>query len=144
MVVEILMIKNMKKYTIIKVILLLSMLSCDPPPGATVVYSYWVQNNSNKKIFIIVSEIYPDTSVPNKNSNFKYIYENDKDPIDHHVKLENYFASLPKDTLSIFFLSADTVAKYDWSIIQNNYNILKRVDFDLNYLYDNNKTIIYP
>lgn len=123
---------------------LLSMLSCNPPPGAKVVYRYWVQNNSNEKIFIIVSEIYPDTSIPNKNNNFQYIAENDMDPIDHNMKLEKYFASLPNDTLSIFFLNVDTVAKYDWTVIQNSYNILKRVDVDLNYLNNNNKTITYP
>lgn len=144
MVVEILTIKNMKNLLYISAILLFSLIACNPPPGAKVVYRYWVQNNSNEKIFIIISEIYPDTNIPNKNNNFQYIAENDRDPIDHSMKLETYFASLPKDTLSIFFLNVDTVATYDWSAIQSNYTILKRIDVDINYLINNNNTITYP
>lgn len=118
--------------------------SCEHPPGATVKYSYSIKNNSSDTIFRVISEQYPDTTLPPLSQNWSYVYPDKNATIYFSDKLESYFASLPKDTLSIFFLSADTVAKYDWSIIQNNYNILKRVDIDLNYLFNNNKTIAYP
>lgn len=42
--------------------------------------------------------------------------------------LESLFASLPYDTLSVFVFHADTVHKYSWDEIRDDYNILVRYD----------------
>jgi hypothetical protein len=50
----------------------------------------------------------------------------------------------PKDTISMFILSKDTLDKYDWAKIRSDYNILKRYDLSLADLQRMNWTITYP
>jgi len=57
---------------------------------------------------------------------------------------ENLFTGLPKDTLSVYVFSSDTLSKYPWAEVRNKYKVLKRYDLSL---YDLNKldwTITYP
>lgn len=122
-------------------------LSCEHPPGATVRYFFTIQNNSSSRILYFVNNDYPDISIPDSLStevrlvtlsseeNFKY--ESSK-------KWPKYFNSLPADTLSIFFLSADTVSKYGWKQVQSRYLILNRKDISLQDLEDNKYLITYP
>lgn len=42
--------------------------------------------------------------------------------------LESLYASLPHDTLSVFVLHADTVRKYSWDEIRDDYKVLVRYD----------------
>ena len=44
---------------------------------------------------------------------------------------KSFFDSLPKDTLSIFIFSTDTLNKYSWEEVRRDYKILKW--YDLSY-----------
>lgn len=63
-------------------------------------------------------------------------------------KKSNRYIYLPAnryDSLSVFILDVDTVDKYGWHIIQEQYKILKRYDIDINKdLKRMNWTITYP
>jgi len=50
----------------------------------------------------------------------------------------------PKDIISIFVLSKDTLDKYSWDRISSDYNILMRYDLDLEDLKKQSWTISYP
>jgi hypothetical protein len=54
------------------------------------------------------------------------------------------FAKFPTDTMSIFFFDPDTLAKYDWQIIREEYKILVRYDFSQNDLKLLKWCIYYP
>jgi len=54
------------------------------------------------------------------------------------------FALLPTDTMSIFFFDPDTLAKYDWSIIREEYKILVRYDLSHDNLRELKWCVCYP
>ena len=82
---------------------------------------------------------YPDTTLPKKNPN---PYQFDKEW--HFSREGNIFAALPTDTLSVFFFSPDTLAKYEWATIRQEYKILVRYDLSHNDLKRLNWRIDYP
>jgi hypothetical protein len=60
------------------------------------------------------------------------------------VSGEKIFKGLPKDTLSVFIVNNDTINKYSWDGIRENYNILIRYDLSLKNLKNLKYTIPYP
>jgi len=103
-------------------------------------------NNSDKPIYYSMpweyGILYPDTTLPKKNPKSYKINK------EWHFSLaynENaLFAMFPTDTMSIFFFDPDTLAKYDWKIIREEYKILVRYDFSHNDLKKLNWRIDYP
>ncbi len=51
---------------------------------------------------------------------------------------------VPRDTVSIFILSKDTVNYYSWDKIRSDYNILKRYDLSLDDLKNLSWNVTYP
>lgn len=102
--------------------------------------AYIIQNNSDRPIAYLVSELYPDTSVPNEivhtlqpgKKRFYDIPGGDA---------ELYFESLPRDTLSIFFIDSDTLSKYSFDVVKRDYLILERRELSRS---DITGTISYP
>ena len=106
-------------------------------------------NNSGKPVCYempwIHNVFYPDTILPKKNPN---PWQFDKRYSYHFGDLgyteDDLFAMFPTDTLSIFFFDPDTLAKYDWETIRQEYKILVRYDFSHNDLKNLNWRIDYP
>ncbi|NWO28348.1 hypothetical protein [Capnocytophaga sp. oral taxon 903] len=51
---------------------------------------------------------------------------------------------LPKDTLSIFIFSSDTLNKYSWEEVRRDYKILKRYDLSYEDCVRLNFIVPYP
>ena len=85
---------------------------------------------------------YPDTTLPEKNP---YPYKINKEWHSSLALSENaIFALFPTDTMSIFFFDPDTLAKYDWSIIREEYKILVRYDLSHDNLRELKWCVCYP
>ncbi len=57
---------------------------------------------------------------------------------------EEIFESIPSDTLSLYMFHPDTLAKYEWQQILDDYNILKRYDLSLEDLRRLDFKVTYP
>lgn len=57
---------------------------------------------------------------------------------------ETLIEDTPKDTISLFIFSSDTINKYPWDSVRSNYMILQRYDLSLKDLQNRNWTIEYP
>ncbi len=124
---------------------LVSASTCkDKVPPFDRVYRFWVKNNSQKSIAFLVSYNYPDTIIPDAYNKIRGVSPGSKTSYDSKEKWEDVFSKLPADTLSIFIFDGDTLSKYDWQVVRNNYKILKRYDISLDDLYNNNGIIAYP
>jgi len=120
-------------------------ISCNPPLGATVRYIFKIKNNSGSKILYQVSEIYPDTAIQDLDkSRVGDISLMGLQTIDSKIPWPKYFQGLRSDTLSIFFVSQDTIFKYGWEQVQNRYLVLKRKDISFKDLEESNYLITYP
>ena len=89
---------------------------------------------------------YPDTLLPNNNT---YVYNKNIKPKQHlqydsWIKWDMTFKSLPKDTLSIFIFSSDTLNKYSWEEVRRDYKILKRYDLSIQDLELLDYKVYYP
>lgn len=121
------------------------LISCEAPWGATRSYFFEIHNNSDISIRYGVYKNYPDTLVPDSTSlNFRRLDPKDVGDYDSRDKWPKYFSKLPADTLSIFFISQDSISKYGWKQIQSRYLILARKDISLKDLEDSDYTITYP
>jgi hypothetical protein len=98
-------------------------------------FPLFVQNNSTHSISVFFNDnenhkaIYPDTSISIVEQGIIAIPKGEKEAIAGSRNWESVFeVSVPNDTLSIFIIHSDTLAKYTWSEIRRDYNILKRYD----------------
>jgi hypothetical protein len=109
-------------------------------------------NNSGSPISYYLpwedSVFYPDTTLPDITSTLykPYMFKkqwsvNFGSPGPNENQL---FAMFPTDTLSIFFFDPDTLLKYDWRIIREEYKILVRYDLSHSDLKKLNWRIDYP
>jgi hypothetical protein len=88
---------------------------------------------------------YPD-SLPETNKYITYDISKVLRPGYEHSysSWEKYFRTLPYDTLSLFIFHTDTLNKYSWETIRDDYLILKRYDLSLEDLQASDFTITYP
>ncbi len=145
MVVVILTLKSnimVRIFFVLSVLFFTFLKSCVPP--FDVAYSFYLENNTNEILGFVVSEKYPDTLIYNNYENLCGLKENSTTPYDVEVELEEYFDSLPADTLSIFFFSMDTISYYGWETVKKDYKILKRCDISYEDLQSQDWTISYP
>jgi len=109
-------------------------------------------NNSGKPVCCYMpwedGVFYPDTLLPNitptsyKPFPFKERWSvNFGNPGPNENQL---FAKFPTDTMSIFFFDPDTLAKYEWATIREEYKILVRYDLSHNDLRKLDWRIYYP
>lgn len=87
--------------------------------------------------------LYPDTLLPGAKPPFAIISPTRQGYYDQSGTWESYFELLPADTLSIFIFHADTVAKYPWDIVREEYKVLQRFDLSLEQLKSNNYIVTY-
>lgn len=107
------------------------------------VHSIRIRNKSAHTISVYADYILPDTSLPQYKpwlktiapDNFKDIYDNDVG--------DKEFKRLDDERLTIFVLSKDTLDKYSWDTIRENYMILKRYEI-LSKDLESYASITYP
>ncbi len=104
-------------------------------------YYLKVQNNTNDTVWCYSSYNYPDTSLAESKPLLQMIRPESHTKLESKEKWEDV---LPKDTIIVFILSKDTIDAYSWEKIRSEYNILKRYDFSISDLENQNWTITYP
>jgi len=124
------------------IILAMLLYQCDHDGGRYISF----YNNSGKPVCYSMpfknGIFYPDTVLPEKNFE-GYPYEiNNEAHFRSQYSDDQFF--LPSDTLSIFFFDPDTLKKYDWQIIREEYKILVRYDFSQKDLQRLKWCIYYP
>ncbi|MFW5761315.1 MAG: hypothetical protein ACOCXH_10070, partial [Cyclobacteriaceae bacterium] len=119
-------------------------------------FPLYLQNNSVDSVVAFLNlnrsfgAIYPDTTisplVSSAQSGIVEIKGNTKEAIagGSGTWEEYYEVSVPSDTLSVFMFHPDTLAKYEWHQIIEDYNILKRYDLSLGDLKRLDFIITYP
>ncbi|MCC6289942.1 MAG: hypothetical protein IT249_18850 [Chitinophagaceae bacterium] len=132
-----------KLFSFFSLFLISMSIGCNKPLAERV-YSFQVKDESGKGFGLLISELYPDTTIPDQYSKIKGIPPLQSVPVDSKIKWEKYFAGLPADTLSLFLFSGDTLQKYSWAEVRAGYKIIKRIDLSLDYLKAKNYTITYP
>jgi hypothetical protein len=91
-----------------------------------------------------VSPVYPDTSLSMQMSYFRKVTPQVSAGTSSSVPWAEIFAYQPSDTMSIYIVHPDTLAKYTWNTIQATYNILQRYDISAQD-YENRKGVFeYP
>lgn len=108
------------------------------------VYGMRVYNNSDKLVNCFYQNNYPDALLPQNRPPLAGIRPNDFTFLDSKEKWEKVFKKSPRDTLSFFILSVDTLQKYSWQIIRQQNKILKRYDLSLQDLENKGYKINYP
>ncbi|MDH6307243.1 hypothetical protein M2451_004156 [Dysgonomonas sp. PFB1-18] len=100
----------------------------------------WLKNNSNRNVVVYIGEeglgepVYPDTLLPSINRT---------KPVYKAISQYLFTKDIKNSKVCIFFLDQDTITKYGWDKIRDDYMILKRYDADENYLRQIDRTIIY-
>lgn len=129
-------------------ILLLTGFKCKNPPIYKQ-YGFDIRNNSNNSIKYYVAalgmeHIYPDTALLSSNPPMVTIPMGESRFWGVGFKLEVLFDQLPVDTLSVYLFNVDTLNKYPWSVIRDNYKVIKRYDLSLPDLKKRNFIVTYP
>jgi len=111
-------------------------------------YSINIENNSPHDISFYVAglgmeHLYPDTTLQTDSVPMQIIPSGKTRSWSNTIGWDNLFKQLPKDTLSIYLFSSDTLTKYRWNIIRKEYKILKRYDLSLSDLKKSNFGIHY-
>ena len=101
-------------------------------------YHYSTIGVSNEKVY------YPDTLLPKKRPEIRNIRVGKVDSFYPIYSWEKEFRLLPKDTLSIYIFSRDTLDYYRWSEIRENHKYLIRYDLSLDDLNMLDYDIRYP
>jgi hypothetical protein len=109
-----------------------------------------IVNNSNKSIYLSKSLSYPDTSILDPNPYLQGDYHliqpgrNDYS-LSFSDCYESVFNHRPNiDKLIVFVFDSDVLANNSWSVVKQNYMILKRIELSLIDLENKNWTITYP
>jgi len=126
----------MRRVQIIFTFILL--VSCVPKTELSYpIYIYNETDNQSIGYYFAVggryASCYPDTLLPKDNI---FVYNKNIKPMEHfhydsQMRWDKVFQLLPKDTLSIFIFSSDTLNKYDWEEMRKGYKILKRYDLSI-------------
>lgn len=106
-------------------------------------YIIKVQNNSQDTIQFYASYNYPDTSVEVTKPLLKMVYPLKYSSLESKKQWDDVLVA-PRDTISIFILSKDTVDKYSWDRIKSDYNVLRRYDLSLDDLKNLSWKVVYP
>ncbi len=103
-----------------------------------------VHNKSDRPIHFLASELYPDTAIPDK-INLTQVAPEGRSYFPFYVdEWSELFNRLPRDTVSLFIFSSDTVITYSWQDIQAGYKVLKRYDLSQQDIEGMSYTVTYP
>ena len=127
------------------ILIALSIILCSSGCESLVDHAYIIkiQNNSKDTIQFYASYNYPDTSMDVTKPLLKMVYPSKYSSLESKKQWDDVLVA-PRDTISIFILSKDTLDKYDWAKIRSDYNILKRYDLSLDDLKRQSWKATYP
>lgn len=109
-----------------------------------------VINNSNITVFCDLQFNFPDTALhlAGDNTSFGIVVNSSSDgafPMPGAGRWEAEINSRnPNSTVSFFFISNDTLNKYGWEVIRQNYLILARKEMNTADLKNNQWTVSFP
>lgn len=130
------------------VILICAANSCDPNEDGHWDGRLTIVNNSNDTIISFLQYNFPDTILLDENApelNNIIITPNSLGKHYSSIKWEDHISSLnTHKTILIFINSYDTIRKYSWTQIQDDYNILRRYDLTIDSLQKLDWIITYP
>ena len=111
-------------------------------------YPLYIENASSHTIafYVAASGIehkYPDTALISNKFEMGTIRSGGSASWYSSFPFDRLFELLPTDTLSIYLFHPDTLAKYDWNVIRNEYKVLKRFDVSLDDLKRNDFKVTY-
>ncbi|MCB9046974.1 MAG: hypothetical protein H6550_12650 [Chitinophagales bacterium] len=124
-------------------ILALFLWGCKKPP-VEIIYTIYVQNNSNKLVYHQEVDIYPNPTIPDKPQGVGGILPGAVAMYDSRVPWREVIEKFPSDTISIILFDPDTVKFYGWETVRKEHMVLKRWDVDADYLEERNWTFVYP
>ena len=109
-------------------------------------YPLYLKNNSNQDLrFAHPDGDYPDTIPPIEITGVTIKTLSTNRVGGGSGKWESvYKVNHPSGIMSLTILSCDTLAKYPWEQVREDYNILVRYDLRLQDLYKLNFVIVYP
>lgn len=113
------------------------------------IYSISIENNTSHKIDFYAARngmehVYSDTLI-NSTPIVRTVVSNSSASIAYSsIPWSVEFKKLPKNTLSIYIFEADTISKYPWQVIRDDYKILKRYDLSIKDLEMLDYKIPYP
>ncbi len=89
--------------------------------------------------------LYPDTTLPSElTPPFPEARKGHSGYYDCNCTEEEIFEYIPSDTLSLYIFHPDTLSKYSWDQVRNDYNFLKRYDLSLGDLLRLDFEVTYP
>jgi len=122
--------------------------SCDPNSDGHWDGKLTIVNNSTDTLLAFLQFNYPDTTLLDEDApelNNTVIAPHSQEKIYSSILWEDRIMKLNSDQMIMIFINSyDTLAKYNWSEIQGDYNILKRYDLSISNLDSLNWTITYP
>ena len=132
--------------TVYIIFIFLLLFSCEWPYMDRIDPLY-IKNQSNCAISIYPARrgfdfVYPDTSITLLKNHRELKFNQSTNFASADWKEEIEF--LPKDTLSIFIFSTDTLNKYSWEEVWRDYKILKRYDLSYEDCVRLNFIVPYP
>ena len=132
--------------TVYIIFIFLLLFSCEWPYMDRIDPLY-IKNQSNCAISIYPARrgfdfVYPDTSITLLKNHRVLKFNQSTNFASADWKEEIEF--LPKDTLSIFIFSTDTLNKYSWEEVRRDYKILKRYDLSIQDLELLDYKVYYP
>jgi hypothetical protein len=138
-------------YPIIVVATLLLYLSCRIE-SEDCHFSIKIANNSDNDIYVYAYTGYPDTFTIKYDNNpvNDDMYWVDSNSYNYKaLRMRDCWEDMVEDfseegVVMVFVFDADTLEKYTWEYITENYKILKRYDLSLQDLKDRNWRITYP
>jgi hypothetical protein len=134
------------KTFLVTVLLIILLAACEDFPFPVKRYYIKVENKSGEDLVVGLSILYPDTTVSMSYDNrWHGGRKGGGADFENRKKWEQYIPNnTARDTLSLFFISLDTFEKYGAADVIQNYRILTRKDFGIDYLHENDFTIVYP
>jgi hypothetical protein len=134
---------------IIVLVIFLYAGSCDKPPLVERFYSIEITNSSVDTIcpYLALGEgltQYPDTTLPSDRPALVKIAPNKRFYYDSRKTWNQRIDELAADTLSIFIIDAGVYRDSSWSVIRDQYLILKRFDLSVDDLKSINWKVSYP
>jgi hypothetical protein len=111
-----------------------------------------IKNNSDQAIYYTYSNKYPDTSVDQSiyippgstRTPSEIINANSRLAVVKAGPLENYFKTIPSDTIEIFIYDAKVVRNTPWDSVVAKYLVLKRYDLILDSINKMGRIVTYP
>lgn len=111
-------------------------------------YPLYLRNNSDQRVQFWTNRTgeneYPDTLLYHKPTGVTIPSNEKVDVAGGSISWEKIYQQVKTDTISFFIYNADTLDRYEWNIIKENYMILQRYDLSIYDLQKLDYTLYYP